>query len=137
MWKTHSGESWMQVMLTGTKSSETCCHLTVPAPLALTWNTSAHSLKPSRCKALSEQQLVLERKNIYTSTLSLKPFTCMMHTPCGTVGLTKDYTSAHYFVLSSTKVRRAHFKDVNRNYSLISNVIKTIILCARNVATTG
>lgn len=44
MWKTHSGESWMQVMLTGTRSSETCCHFTWPAPLAATWNTSAHNL---------------------------------------------------------------------------------------------
>lgn len=45
IWKTHSGESWMQVMFTGTRSSDTCCHLTVPAPLEFTWNTSAHSLK--------------------------------------------------------------------------------------------
>lgn len=35
----------MHVIFTGTKSSETCCHFTVPAPLALTWNTSAHSLE--------------------------------------------------------------------------------------------
>lgn len=45
MWKMHSGESWMQVMLTGTRSSDTCCHLTVPVPLADTWNTSAHNLR--------------------------------------------------------------------------------------------
>lgn len=45
IWKIHSGESWMHVIFTGTKSSETCCHFTVPAPLALTWNTSAHSLE--------------------------------------------------------------------------------------------
>lgn len=44
MWKTHSGESWMQVILTGTRSSETCCHFTWPAPLAATWKTSAHNL---------------------------------------------------------------------------------------------
>lgn len=45
IWNTHSGESCMQVIFTGTKSSETCCHFTVPAPLADTWNTSAHNLK--------------------------------------------------------------------------------------------
>lgn len=46
----HSGESWIHVMFTGTKSSLTCCHFTVPAPLADTWKTSAHNLSkcPSR-----------------------------------------------------------------------------------------
>ena len=38
----------MHEILTGTKSSEICCHRTVPALLVLTWNTSAHNL--SNCK---------------------------------------------------------------------------------------
>lgn len=45
MWKTHSGVSWMQVMFTGTRSSDTCCHLTCPDPPAETWKTSAHNLQ--------------------------------------------------------------------------------------------
>merc|ERR1719499_1025173 len=50
MWKTSCGSSATQAMLTGTRSSLTCCHLTVPDPLVVTWKTSAHSLK--RCPSL-------------------------------------------------------------------------------------
>ena len=43
MWNTTSGESWIQVMFTGTKSSLTCVHLTVPELDVVTWKTSAQS----------------------------------------------------------------------------------------------
>ena len=43
MWNITSGESWMQVIFTGTKSSLTCVHFTVPELDVVTWNTSAQS----------------------------------------------------------------------------------------------
>lgn len=68
IWKTHSGESWMHVIFTGTKSSDTCCHFTVPAPLALTWNTSAHNLK-----ALIAELRVAIRKYARVRWLGIRP----------------------------------------------------------------
>ena len=43
MWNTTSGESWIQVMFTGTKSSLTWVHFTVPELDVVTWKTSAQS----------------------------------------------------------------------------------------------
>lgn len=57
----------MHVMLTGTKSSDTCCHLTWPAPLAATWNTSAHNLNTLitfREKSEEEEKRGAKRKSL-------------------------------------------------------------------------
>lgn len=46
--------TWTHVMLTGTRSSETCCHLTVPPPADETWKTSAQRRR--RCPSLFENE---------------------------------------------------------------------------------
>lgn len=61
----------MHVIFTGTKSSETCCHFTVPAPLALTWNTSAHSLEI----LIAELYVVITRLIAFRKMISKRSIT--------------------------------------------------------------
>jgi len=69
MWNTSWGSSPTQAMLTGTRSSLTCCHFTVPDPEVVTWNTSAHNL--SKCPLRLVRVLAAQgSSNLYPLILS-------------------------------------------------------------------
>ena len=67
IWNTTSGESWIQVMFTGTKSSLTCVHFTVPELDVVTWKTSAQS---RQIGILSKLNILIE--NTYCSLTTFK-----------------------------------------------------------------